>query len=87
MYPIHPEQSHQMNRYHTADAQRAAVQYQLMRIVSQDHKAGIFRPILASLGKRMVTWGTTLENRYEDCADAIGTWTAKRDTVALKSEG
>jgi len=85
MYPIHPGQSHQMSRYQTADAQRAAVKYQLMRIVN--HKTGVFRPILASLGKRMVAWGTTLENRYENCADAIGTWTAKRENVVLKHKG
>jgi len=80
MFTFHPEQSHHLIRQHEADAQRAANHYRLVRVVHPGRPAGVFRPLLVSLGKRLVAWGTTLENRYDECADVINDWT-NRESV------
>ncbi len=74
MLTVHPEQLHRLNHHYESDAQRAANHYRLVRIVQPG------RPLLVSLGKRLVAWGTTLENRYDACADAINDWT-RRESV------
>lgn len=84
MFTFHPDQSRQLTRHHESDAQRAANHYRLVRVVQPGRPGGVFRPMLLSLGKRLVAWGTTLENRYDACADAINDW-AHRESAAFRT--
>jgi hypothetical protein len=39
----------------------------LIRIANEQHRVSIYRPLLAGLGKRLVLWGTQLQQRSSDC--------------------
>jgi hypothetical protein len=38
----------------------------LIRMAQEQHRVSLYRPLLAGLGRRLVTWGTQLQQRGDD---------------------
>lgn len=39
----------------------------LVRMAQEQRRVSLYRPLLAGLGRRLVVWGTKLQQRSDDC--------------------
>lgn len=67
MFHMNPEITRELTRIHEQEQRGAADRLRLLRV----DRAVIYSPLLVKLGKQMVSWGTTLQTRYTECADVI----------------
>ncbi|MFN8530566.1 MAG: hypothetical protein U0670_18330 [Anaerolineae bacterium] len=87
MFTNHPEVTRSITRNHQRELRRFADQQRLARTVLSERL--LYSPLMVSVGRKMVAWGTRLQSRYTECTDALTEWQARdsaRDSVRATSE-
>ena len=72
MFTHNPTQTRDINRQYEAEQRQFAARQRIARVARPETS-----PLLANLGKRMVEWGNSLQDRYQDAADTIQEWRAE----------